>query len=176
MGNIHRKLREHKILLVGLDAAGKTTLLNQVAHGKTVMTAPTVGFNVESVNIRRINFTLWDCGGQDKLRRLWSYYYEGSSAIIFVVDSSDLERLEEARRELENLLAVSELRHAVLLVYANKQDAKEALPADEMMRRLGLDVESRRQPDRRMRCQGSCATSGEGIHEGLEWLSRKLKK
>merc|ERR1712028_266473 len=88
--------KEMRILMVGLDAAGKTTILYKLKLGEVITTVPTIGFNVEEVQYKNINFTVWDVGGQDKIRKLWRYYYENTQGLIFVVDSNDRERIEDA--------------------------------------------------------------------------------
>ncbi|XP_051865311.1 ADP-ribosylation factor 3a isoform X4 [Pristis pectinata] len=113
--------KEMRILMVGLDAAGKTTILYKFKLGEIVTTIPTIGFNVETVEYRNISFTVWDVGGQDKIRPLWRHYFQNTQGLIFVVDSNDGERVTEAREELMRKLAEDELREAVLLVLANKQ-------------------------------------------------------
>merc|ERR1712013_568947 len=102
IGKIMERLfgkQEMRILMVGLDAAGKTTILYKLKLGEVVTTIPTIGFNVESVEYKNINFTVWDIGGQDKIRKLWRYYYN-TQGLIFVVDSNDRDRIEDAREEL----------------------------------------------------------------------------
>uniref|UniRef100_A0A8V1A061 ADP ribosylation factor 1 n=1 Tax=Gallus gallus TaxID=9031 RepID=A0A8V1A061_CHICK len=128
MGNIFANLfkglfgkKEMRILMVGLDAAGKTTILYKLKLGEIVTTIPTIGFNVETVEYKNISFTVWDVGGQDKIRPLWRHYFQNTQGLIFVVDSNDRERVNEAREELMRMLAEDELRDAVLLVFANKQ-------------------------------------------------------
>merc|ERR1719359_2360067 len=106
-----------RILMVGLDAAGKTTILYKLKLGEVVTTIPTIGFNVETLEYRNISFTVWDVGGQDKIRKLWRHYYQDTDGLIFVVDSSDRDRIEDAREELEKMLAESEMRDVVLLVF-----------------------------------------------------------
>merc|ERR1712005_54951 len=118
--------KDCRILMVGLDAAGKTTILYKLKLGEIVTTIPTIGFNVEAVTYKNITFTVWDVGGQDKIRPLWRHYYEDAHGVIFVVDSNDPGRFEEARAELTSMLQEAELRDAVLLVYANKQDLPNA--------------------------------------------------
>ena len=131
--------RQHcRILMLGLDAAGKTTLLYQLKLGEHTATVPTLGFNVETVSYRNIEFMVWDMGGQDKIRQLWSHYYEGTQALIFVVDSADAERMDEARQELHKLMEQEELKDAVLLVYANKQDVAGALSVQQVAESLQL--------------------------------------
>ena len=105
-----------RILMVGLDAAGKTTILHKLRLGEVITTIPTIGFNVETVEYKNINITVWDVGGKDKIRPLWRHYYQNTSALIFVVDSNDRDRISEARDELMKLLQEDEMRDAVLLV------------------------------------------------------------
>merc|ERR1711920_849621 len=118
--------KEMRILMVGLDAAGKTTILYKLKLGEVVTTIPTIGFNVETVEYKNISFTVWDVGGQDKIRPLWRHYYQGTQGLIFVVDSNDRDRSEDAMRD------------AILLVFANKQDLPNAMPAAEVTEKLGL--------------------------------------
>eukprot|EP00252_Welwitschia_mirabilis_P021810 TRINITY_DN5708_c0_g1_i1.p1 TRINITY_DN5708_c0_g1~~TRINITY_DN5708_c0_g1_i1.p1 ORF type:complete len:182 (+),score=32.39 TRINITY_DN5708_c0_g1_i1:163-708(+) len=162
--------KEMRILMVGLDAAGKTTILYKLKLGEVVTTIPTIGFNVETVEYKNISFTVWDVGGQDKIRPLWRYYFQNTQGLIFVVDSNDRERIAEARDELHRMLNEDELRNAVLLVFANKQDLPNAMSAAEVTDKLGLH--SLRQ--RHWYIQSACATSGEGLYEGLDWLSNNI--
>mmetsp|Transcript_72970 Transcript_72970/g.156264 ORF Transcript_72970/g.156264 Transcript_72970/m.156264 type:complete len:183 (-) Transcript_72970:134-682(-) len=161
---------EMRILMLGLDAAGKTTILYKLKLGQVVTTVPTVGFNVETVEYKNINFNVWDVGGQDKIRKLWRYYYENTNGLIFVVDSSDRDRIQDARDELEKMLQEEAMRDAALLVFANKQDLPNAMTAAEMMDKLGLHGLRHRQ----WYIQSTCATAGDGLYEGLDWLSRIL--
>merc|ERR1712007_265299 len=124
--------RDMRILMVGLDAAGKTTILYKLKLGEVVTTIPTIGFNVEAVVYRNINFTVWDIGGQDKIRKLWRHYYQGTQGVIFVIDSSDRDRIDDAREELDMMLREDEMRDAVLLVLANKQDLPGAMSSAEV--------------------------------------------
>ncbi|SCU92672.1 LAMI_0E11518g1_1 [Lachancea mirantina] len=164
--------KEMRILMVGLDGAGKTTVLYKLKLGEVVTTIPTIGFNVETVEYKNISFTVWDVGGQDKIRPLWRHYYRNTEGLIFVVDSNDRSRISEAREVLQRMLNEDEIRNAALLVFANKQDLPEAMSAAEITEKLGLH--SIRQ--RPWFIQATCATSGEGLYEGLEWLSTTLKK
>ncbi|XP_031125078.1 ADP-ribosylation factor-like [Ipomoea triloba] len=162
--------KEMRILMVGLDAAGKTTILYKLKLGEIVTTIPTIGFNVETVEYKNISFTVWDVGGQDKIRPLWRHYFQNTQGLIFVVDSNDRDRIVEARDELHRMLNEDELRDAVLLVFANKQDLPNAMNAAEITDKLGLH--SLRQ--RHWYIQSTCATSGEGLYEGLDWLSNNI--
>ena len=100
-----------RILMVGLDNAGKTTILYQLKFGQVISSVPTIGFNVETVKYKNISFTVWDIGGQDKIRNLWRVYFPGSQGIIFVIDSSDKERLDQAKTELQRLLNEDQLEN-----------------------------------------------------------------
>ncbi|CAK0897945.1 unnamed protein product [Prorocentrum cordatum] len=263
--------QEMRILMVGLDAAGKTTILYKLKLGEVVTTIPTIGFNVETVEYKNISFTVWDVGGQDtlrgvggagwapalilaapvpgrrprprgparrpsarrhpaaapgragrrrgfcvrfrpargpwiagprrrqeraevaghrsrplggprrekfvtsgtwedKIRPLWRHYYQGTQGLIFVVDSNDRDRAEDAREELMKMLNEDEMRDAVLLVFANKQDLPNAMPAAEVTEKLGLHNMRNRQ----WFIQSACATTGDGLYEGLDWMSRTL--
>lgn len=160
------------LLQVGLDAAGKTTILYKLKLGEIVTTIPTIGFNVETVQYKNISFTVWDVGGQDKIRPLWRHYFQNTQGLIFVVDSNDRERVGEAQKELQNMLSEDELRDAVILIFANKQDLPNAMTAAELTDKLKLhDMRNRR-----WYIQAACATQGEGLYEGLDWLSSELVK
>ncbi|PIK41908.1 putative ADP-ribosylation factor 1-like [Apostichopus japonicus] len=163
--------KEMRILMVGLDAAGKTTILYKLKLGEIVTTIPTIGFNVETVEYKNISFTVWDVGGQDKIRPLWRHYFQNTQGLIFVIDSNDKERANEAREELNRMLQEDELRNAHLLVFANKQDLPNALNAADITEKLGLHKLS----NRNWYIQATCATSGDGLYEGLDWLSNQLK-
>lgn len=159
-----------RILMVGLDAAGKTTILYKLKLGKVVTTIPTIGFNVETVEYNNIAFTVWDVGGQDKIRSLWRHYFHDTDGLIFVIDSNDRERLAGAKRELHNMLLETTMKNAVLLVFANKQDLPNAMGVSDIANGLGLN-ELRH---RKWHIQLSCARRGTGLFQGLDWLSSEL--
>jgi len=162
--------KEMRILMVGLDAAGKTTILYKLKLGEVVTTIPTIGFNVETVEYKNISFTVWDVGGQDKIRPLWRHYYQNTQGLIFVVDSNDRDRADDAKEELNKMLNEDEMKDAALLVFANKQDLPNAMPAAEVTEKLGLHNMRNRQ----WFIQSACATTGDGLYEGLDWMSRTL--
>lgn len=164
--------KDLRILMVGLDAAGKTTILYKLKLGELVTTIPTIGFNVETIEYKGICFSVWDVGGQDKIRPLWRHYYHNTEGIIFVVDSNDRERVALARDELHKMLAEEELQDAAVLVLANKQDIPGALSAGDLMK--GLDLGSVG-GNRKWHVQPTIATSGEGLYEGLCWLKETLE-
>lgn len=119
LSNLFEK-REARILMLGLDAAGKTTILFKLKLGEVVSSVPTIGFNVETVEFKNCKFNVWDVGGQDKIRGMWRHYYQNTEGLIYVVDSSDKARLHIAKEELHKMLAEEELKDTVLLVLANK--------------------------------------------------------
>mmetsp|Transcript_5238 Transcript_5238/g.9809 ORF Transcript_5238/g.9809 Transcript_5238/m.9809 type:complete len:218 (+) Transcript_5238:83-736(+) len=160
--------REVCIIMVGLDAAGKTTVLYRLKQCDAVTTFPTIGFNVEKLEYKNIMFTVWDLGGQTKTRQIWQHYYQNTDALIFVVDSSDRDRIEEASEELLKMLHREEMRDAVLLVLANKQDLPNAMTTTELSTTLGLNGLGR---NRKWLVQETCATAGDGLYEALDWLA-----
>eukprot|EP00448_Togula_jolla_P004230 CAMPEP_0170608752 /NCGR_PEP_ID=MMETSP0224-20130122/21753_1 /TAXON_ID=285029 /ORGANISM="Togula jolla, Strain CCCM 725" /LENGTH=236 /DNA_ID=CAMNT_0010934001 /DNA_START=80 /DNA_END=790 /DNA_ORIENTATION=- len=175
--SMFRRLRGHtemKVLMVGLDAAGKTTVLYQLKLGEVTTQIPTIGFNVECVQARGrslVSFTAWDIGGRDKIRPLWRHYYQGINALIFVVDSNDRDRLEDASDQLEKMLEEDELQEAPLLVMANKQDLPNAMKVPAIVEALGLN----RLRGRQWYIQPTVAMTGSGLWEGLDWLMEAFK-
>ena len=162
-----------RVLMLGLDAAGKTTILYKLKLNETVTSVPTIGFNVETVSpTKNITFTVWDIGGQERIRELWKHYFNGTEGLIFVVDSLDAERFSEIESELEWILKSDEMKGVPLLLLANKQDLPEATSPSDIARKIGLNDVKNRQ----WHIQGSCATTGEGLYEGLDHLSGMMKK
>mmetsp|Transcript_38539 Transcript_38539/g.93233 ORF Transcript_38539/g.93233 Transcript_38539/m.93233 type:complete len:524 (+) Transcript_38539:262-1833(+) len=170
-----RKKDEWRILMLGLDAAGKSTILWKMKLGEIVTTIPTKGFEVETVEYKNISFTVWDLiGGQEKIRPLWRHYYRNTTGLIFVVDANDdADRVDAARDELNQLLNQEDFRHAPLLVFVNKQDLPNAMSAAEMKTRLALDALP---PCRPWYAQACCATTGDGLYEGLDWMSATIEQ
>ncbi|KGL92596.1 ADP-ribosylation factor 5, partial [Charadrius vociferus] len=154
----------------GLAAPGNTPILYKLKLGEIVTTIPTIGFNVETVEYKNICFTVWDVGGQDKIRPLWRHYFQNTQGLIFVVDSNDRERVQESAEELQKMLQEDELRDAVLLVFANKQDMPNAMAVSELTDKLGLQTLR----SRTWYVQATCATQGTGLYDGLDWLSHEL--
>ncbi|TKC47059.1 hypothetical protein EI555_016042 [Monodon monoceros] len=160
------------ILMAGLDAAGKTTILYKLKLGEIVTTIPIIGFNVETVEYKNICFTVCDVGGQDKIRPLWRHYFQSTQGLIFVVDSNDRERIQEGAEELQKMLQEDELRDAVFLLFASKQDLPNATAISEMTDKLGPWSLC----NRTWYVQATCATQGTRLYEGLDWLSNELSK
>ncbi|KAM4824096.1 putative ADP-ribosylation factor-like protein 5C isoform X2 [Urocitellus parryii] len=151
MGQLIAKLmgifgnQEHKVIIVGLDNAGKTTILYQ--------------FNVEEIVLRKTHFLMWDIGGQEALRSTWSTYYSNTEFVILVIDSTDRDRLPTTREELYKMLAHEALRDASVLIFANKQDVKDSMTTVEISQFLTLSAIR----DHPWHIQGCCALTGEGL-------------
>lgn len=179
LSSLFRK-EEYRILFVGLDAAGKTTILYKLKLGEIVTTIPTIGFNVETISHSGVDLTIWDVGGCDKIRPLWRHYFQNTQVLVMVVDSVDDERLgtpsdagyESASGLLRSMLQEDELNDAILLVYCNKQDIPGAKSPEFIAERLGL----RSLRNRTILLQGCCATRGDGLLEGLDQMVHALQE
>ena len=158
--------------MVGLDGAGKTTVLYQLEMSELVKIIPTIGFNVETLDYKGLTFTIWDVGGQDKIRVLWKHYYQNTDGIIFVVDCNDTDRVEKNEEVLKLMLNEEELKDSDLLVMANKQDLSGSLSPTEITEQIGM----RGLKGRPWLVQGTSATTGQGLKEGLDWLANTLLK
>lgn len=169
LDNILGRRNNLRLLMVGLDGAGKTTALYKLKLGAVVSTIPTIGFNVELVEYKNMRFTVWDMGGQHRMRHLWFHYFPGTAAVIFMVDSTDRRRLPEARDELIKMMSHKDLSDCCLLVFANKQDLSNALNIHELTELLDL-----RTLKQGWRIHSLCATQGNGLYEGLEHLREML--
>ena len=134
--------------------------------GEVVTTIPTIGFNVESVTYRNLTLNVWDLGGQTSIRPYWRCYYANTAAVIFVIDSTDIDRLTIASDELQSMLAEDELRDSALLVFANKQDQPGAKGAGEISEVLRLGELK----DRNWTIVACSAIDGRGVSEGMDWL------
>lgn len=163
--------REVRMTMVGLDGAGKTTIMYKIKLNDTIKTLPTIGFNVETMEYKGLKLTMWDIGGQDKIRELWRHYYCNNDAIIFVIDSNDKERLELAKEEIYKMLNEEELKGLPILIYANKQDISDCFSINEIIKELELNSIK----DRKWNVQGATAIDGRGLSEGLDWLAAVLK-
>ena len=127
-----------RLLMLGLDAAGKTTILYKMRLNETVNTIPTIGFNVETLQYKNIEFQAWDIGGQFKLRNLWSNYLDNTQGLIYVVDSNDAERIAESAEALQMIISDESMNGVPILVYANKMDLPNAMSVPQISEQLGL--------------------------------------
>lgn len=163
--------KELRVLILGLDGAGKTTILYRLQVGEVVTTIPTIGFNVESVTYKNLHFQVWDLGGQTSIRPYWRCYYANTDAIIYVVDSQDKERIGISKQELLAMLEEDELKDSILCVFANKQDMEGAMTAAEVSNALGLSALK----TRTWSIFKTSATKGEGLEEAMDWLVEAIK-
>jgi len=177
MGNLLSNLfsrffssKDVRILMLGLDGAGKTTILYKLQCGEVISSIPTIGFNVETVCYKNIKFQVWDLGGQTSLRPYWRCYYANTNAIIYVVDSADPSRLGISKDELMKMLNEDELKESTLLVFANKQDLPGALTDSQVSEALGLSS-----LHRSWSIFKTSAVKGVGLYEGLDWLVNSIK-
>ncbi|XP_040564737.1 ADP-ribosylation factor-like protein 4C [Lepeophtheirus salmonis] len=155
--------------MIGLDSSGKTTVLYRLKFDQYMNTAPTIGFNCEKVRTGGVNFLVWDVGGQDKLRPLWRSYTRCTDGIIFVIDSCQVDRLEEAKLELLKICKSN--KSVPLLILANKQDLPEACSTSKLESSLGLKDLGVNTP---WHIQSTCAVTGEGLEEGMDKLHRMI--
>ena len=170
--SIVRKLRqkehEMKILIIGLDNAGKTTIVKKFNGEPTDMIEPTLGFDIKTLEHRGYSLNFWDVGGQQTIRAYWRNYFEVTDGIIWVVDSSDKWRLDTCRDELAALLLDEQVMGASLLIFANKQDLPNALSGDAIAKHLNLGSEQ--YAKRHWSIMPCSAQTGEGLVEGIDWL------
>jgi len=154
------------ILMVGLDSAGKTTILYQLKLNELKHTIPTIGFNVETIQYKNLDLTIWDVGGQAQIRKLWRHYYNNIDTIIFVIDCNDYERLPEVKEELHYLLSEDQLQKCNVLIYSNKIDLPHSVTTQKIAQEI--DLYSIKQKWFIQPCCALHQTSG--IYEGLEWI------
>ncbi|XP_064382426.1 uncharacterized protein LOC135331263 [Halichondria panicea] len=173
LSELRKPTRKLRILLLGLDNAGKTTILKVIAKETQDkdQVEPTRGFNIKSVNSSGFRLDVWDIGGQRALRPYWKNYFEETDILIYVVDSADPGRLEESRVQLDELLVEDKLTGVPLLVFANKQDLGMALKADD----ISNDMKLTELTDRRWQIQPCSAKTEEGIADGIDWVLKSVK-
>jgi small GTP-binding protein len=172
---LFRQKKQFKIAVVGLDSAGKTTMLNFLRFEKHIETLPTIGVNVEVLKRENVNLSIFDLGGQLHFRNLWGTLMRGSSAIIFVLDSADRDRIEEAKSELWKVLLDPNYPDAPLLIVANKQDKEFAMSIQELVHAFGLD-NPEKMGNRSWHIQPTVAITGVGVEEAIKWIVMELDK
>lgn len=163
--------KELRILLLGLDNAGKTTILKSLASEDISHITPTQGFNIKSVQSQGILLNVWDIGGQKTIRPYWRNYFENTDILIYVIDSADRQRFEEAGLQLAELLDEEKLAGTPVLVFANKQDLMNAASSAEMMEDMNLNSIK----DRPWQIQPCSAVTGEGLSNGMDWIRKNIK-
>ena len=137
-----------------------------------MQTVPTIGFNVETLHTKRVDLTVWDVGGAcQKMREIYFHYYRDANGMIFVIDSNDSERMYEVKEVLDKYLE-DELWicTAPILILCNKQDIATSLTPNEIVDILEIE----KIKNRSILVLPSWAITGEGLTEGLEWLSKNI--
>jgi ADP-ribosylation factor-like protein 3 len=171
-----RKLKstdnEARILVLGLDNAGKTTILKKLSKEEISSIMPTQGFNIKKLTVGDFHLNVWDIGGQKTIRPYWRNYYENTDCLIYVVDSADEVRLEEAAEELKELLKEERLKGADLLVFSNKCDLMQSVDEGTVSKSLELTAIN----DREWHVQSCSAKSGDGLDMGMSWVINRMKK
>ena len=159
-----------KIIILGVQEAGKTTILYRLSLGQFVKTSPTIGSNVEELTYNNVKFQAWDLGGQESIRALWDVYYVNTDAVIYVIDSKDDENFEISKSEFYKVLANKNLKNSVILIFANKQD----LPGAKNINKIVEDYELSKIKDHIWHIIPCSAVNGEGLVNGIKWLSDQL--
>jgi ADP-ribosylation factor-like protein 2 len=166
---IVRKLKqtekEMRILMLGLDNAGKTTIVKKILGKDTSKISPTLGFNIDTIDYKQYKLNIWDVGGQSSIRSYWRNYFEATDALIFVIDSVDKDRLEICKQELKSLMKQERLMGTSLLVFANKQDLEGSLSLMEIKNLLELD-----DIYNHWHIEACSALTGQGLEKGIEWV------
>ncbi|KAG1469963.1 hypothetical protein G6F56_002955 [Rhizopus delemar] len=179
--NYITRKEEFYVLIIGLDNAGKTTLLERIKsifmgvaglHPDKI--APTVGLNIGRVDINSSRINFWDLGGQVELQPIWERYYTECHAIVFVVDSKDPKRLEECRDTFEKMITNDAVEGVPVLMLANKQDAEGALRVEEIkevFNKIAVKLGARDS-----RVLPVSALEGNGVEEAIDWLVLRLQR
>ena len=164
-----RSRNNFKIIILGIQNAGKTTILYRLSIGQLVKTTPTIGSNVEEISYNNVKLQAWDLGGQESTRSIWDVYFVNTDAIIYVVDSHD-ETYDDSKTQFYKLLKNEALKNAVILIYANKQDLPGAKNVGEIIQIYELDTIK----NHIWHIQPCSAQTGEGLITGMKWLSDQL--
>lgn len=164
---------EFHVLILGIDKAGKTSLLEKLKSLYSNLEGlppdrivPTVGLNIGRLEVLSTKIVFWDLGGQVGLRTIWEKYYEEAHAVIYVIDAACPSRFEDSKSALEKLLRHEDLIGAPVLILANKQDLPGAASAEEVARYLDL----KELDDRNYMFEGISAHEGIGVKVAIDWL------
>lgn len=162
------------LLMLGLDNTGKTTLFNRInsSQSEWIREGPTVGYNVQPIRFRKLSCRLWDVGGKRPIRTLWKHYYQGTDALIYVVDSTDSERFPDAADEIKRVLSHQEMKNVPVLVIANKQDLPTAYKPCEVKKQLALSEFE----GNSIIFHGTSAVTGKGVKKGVKLLHKIIKE
>ncbi|KAH8595581.1 ADP-ribosylation factor family-domain-containing protein [Bisporella sp. PMI_857] len=165
------KDKEMRILMLGLDNAGKTTIVKRIMDEDVNSVSPTLGFIIKTIDHEGYKLNIWDVGGQKTLRSYWRNYFEKTDALIWVVDATDRLRIEDCREELHGLLQEERLSGASLLVFSNKTDVNGCMDETEIRGSLQLDTIK----THRWQIVQCSAITGEHLQEGLGWVVQDAK-
>ncbi|KAJ4288553.1 hypothetical protein N0V90_011790 [Kalmusia sp. IMI 367209] len=165
------KDKEMRILMLGLDNAGKTTIVKKIMNEDVNSVSPTLGFIIKTIEYDGYKLNIWDVGGQKTLRTYWKNYFEKTDTLIWVVDATDRERIDDCRHELEGLLLEERLMGASLLVFKNKSDVSGSMTEDEVRQGLRLDAIK----THKWTIMACSAMTGTNLQEGLQWVVQDAK-
>ncbi|OJJ45589.1 hypothetical protein ASPZODRAFT_98273 [Penicilliopsis zonata CBS 506.65] len=165
------KDKEMRILMLGLDNAGKTTIVKQIMNEDVTTVSPTLGFIIRTIDFMGYKLNIWDVGGQKTLRSYWKNYFEKTDTLVWVVDATDRLRVDDCRDELAGLLLEERLMGASLLVFANKTDVEGCMTGDEIRQSLRLDAIK----THKWTILPCSAMTGENLEEGLDWIVQDAK-
>ena len=161
---------DFKIIILGVQNAGKTTILYRLSLGQLIKTTPTIGSNVEELTYDNVKIQAWDLGGQETTRSVWDVYFMNTDGVIYVIDSQSDEFFEESKSEFHKLLKNHNLKNSVILIFANKQD----LPGAKSVNKLIEGYEFNKIKNHLWHIQGCSAIKGDGLNDGIKWLSEQL--
>ena len=179
VSNIYSKLfasKKARVVMLGLDCAGKTSLMIRLKLGQheigPINTVPTIGFNVEQVKLGGVRFELFDIGGGDKIREIWYHYYRDASAVVFILDSTDQNRLPDIAALIKKNLQYPEMKTMTVMILCNKQDLPEALPKETIEERAQLRT-AMGELNKYAIFQVSALT-GAGLTDAFQWLAKSI--
>ncbi|XP_034006952.1 ADP-ribosylation factor-like protein 13B isoform X1 [Trematomus bernacchii] len=173
--------RKVTLVMVGLDNAGKTATVRGIQGENPQDVAPTVGFSKVDLKQGKFEVTIFDLGGGKRIRGIWKNYYSESHGVVFVVDSSDVQRIQELRETMAEVLQHPRIAGKPVLVLANKQDQEGALAEADIIENLSLE---KLVNENKCLCQiePCSAVLGYGkkvdksIKKGLKWLLNNIAK
>lgn len=170
------KDRQIRVLILGLDNAGKTTIVKRLMGENVQDVHPTLGFSIKTVPRGSLTLNIWDVGGQKSLRPFWHNYFEKTDCLIWVVDATALGRLEDCKNELHATLNEDRLAGAGLLIFVNKMDAIDPKSCDSILERIHSELELSQLAKHQYKVLGCSAYTGYNIEEGFTWVVDEAKK